>query len=156
MLLHRRNGRLSSFFLVAVASVTLVYTRVAFVHGPQTRHGIENAAHGRVAGYSAGQEITGEYANAGHEIEQDFWWQAAVRSLLVGAALGLIVGTTGLASPSNALSVQGQAVRGRRGHSSSCFRDRAAVAGHRGRAQERAACQTAEGEALLPGTDHAC
>merc|ERR1719410_1593354 len=87
---------------VAIALLALATPLGAFVHGPSSKHTKGTAAMGYAKGHQAQQKgmdlmETGAKFGIGQNV-----WLAACRSLLVGAALGLIVSTAGMSAPSYA------------------------------------------------------
>mmetsp|Transcript_70603 Transcript_70603/g.140096 ORF Transcript_70603/g.140096 Transcript_70603/m.140096 type:complete len:166 (-) Transcript_70603:134-631(-) len=98
--LHNCHGRFLSVALLAIALIAIVCPPMAFVHGPSNRHAIENTPLSHVKGHHAQQQER-EWNDTGAKFESEQnGLLASCRSLLVGVAFGLIVGSVGLASPS--------------------------------------------------------
>merc|ERR1712129_351810 len=103
MCLHKRTGRFISAVLAAAALLATVCFQTAFVPGSSTRHATGNTLQGHARShYAELQEAVGTDIGGGLEAEQNSWWLSACQSLVVGATLGLIVGSTGFASPAKA------------------------------------------------------
>eukprot|EP00419_Tripos_fusus_P010400 CAMPEP_0172662250 /NCGR_PEP_ID=MMETSP1074-20121228/5245_1 /TAXON_ID=2916 /ORGANISM="Ceratium fusus, Strain PA161109" /LENGTH=172 /DNA_ID=CAMNT_0013478145 /DNA_START=69 /DNA_END=587 /DNA_ORIENTATION=+ len=97
------HGRFLPAALAAFALMALVFSPMAFVHGPSSRHALKTAAFSNVKGNHAQQQESGLTKTGSKRKAEQTDWLANCQTLLVGAALGLIVGSAGLSYPSSAM-----------------------------------------------------